>query len=54
MASSHGKLGEFMVSKEDWKSYTECLQQYFAANDIDNAGKRRAILLVRAERRPTV
>ena len=45
MASSHGKLGEFVASKEDWKSYTEHLQQYFAANNIDNAGKRPPILL---------
>ena len=45
MASSHGKLGEFVASKEDWKSYTERLLQYFTANDIDDAGKRRAILL---------
>ena len=26
-------------------SYAECLQEYFAANDIDTATKQRAILL---------
>ena len=45
MAFSHGTLGEFVASKEDWKSYTERLLQYFTANDIVDAGKRRAILL---------
>ena len=42
-ASSHG--GEFSASKEDWKSYTERLTLHFEANDVDDAGKRRAILL---------
>ena len=45
MASTHSTLGEFVSWKKDWKSYTECLLQYFAANDIDNAGKQRAILI---------
>lgn len=41
----HGKLGEFTSGKEDWKSYTERLTQYFAANDIDDVAKQRAILI---------
>ena len=32
-------------SQEDWRSYTERLEQYFAANDVAGAGKQRAILL---------
>ena len=37
-------MGEFDASKEDWTSYTERLQQYFAANDIPEE-KQRAVLL---------
>ena len=29
-------LGEFDSSQEDWESYAERLDYYFAANDIDN------------------
>lgn len=35
--AQHGKLGEFENGKEDWKSYTECLAQYFKANNITDA-----------------
>ena len=40
----HGSVGEFDASKENWTSYTERLQQYFAANDIPEE-KQRAVLL---------
>ena len=43
--ATHGKVGEFVSGKEDWKSYVERLRQYFAANNIENAGKQRAILI---------
>ena len=45
MAMLHGSSGEFDSSREDWTSYSERLMQYFAANDVEAAGKRRAILL---------
>ena len=45
MAATHGMIGEFNSSREDWMSYTERLQQYFTANDVADAGKQRAILL---------
>ena len=46
MASQvHGSVGPFDSSQEDWRSYTERLEQYFAANDVAGAGKQRAILL---------
>ena len=45
MATRHGSIGEFDPSVEEWKSYTERLEQYFVANDVENAEKRRAILL---------
>jgi len=43
--AAHGKLEEFNSKHEDWESYEERLQQYFVANGVEDAGKRRAILL---------
>ena len=45
MVAKHGTIGEFDSNCEDWTSYTERLTQYFVANDVDNAAKKRAILL---------
>ena len=46
MASQvHGSVGPFDSSQEDWRSYTDRLEQYFAANDVAGARKQRAILL---------
>ena len=45
MASNHGHIGEFNNQLEDWRSYTERLQNYFIANDIKSEAKQRAILL---------
>ena len=45
MASRHGVISEFEAGKEDWTSYTERLQQYFAANEIVSEDKQRAILI---------
>ena len=42
----HGTVGEFNPTNEDWGSYTERLQQYFAANEVAE-GKQKAILLSR-------
>ena len=43
--AKHGSIGEFDSDCETWKSYTERLTQYFAANDVESADKQRAILL---------
>ena len=43
--ATHGSLGEFDHRTGDWKSYIKQAQQYFATNDVDNARKKRAILL---------
>ena len=43
--ASHGHLGEFDASKDDWTSYIERAQQYFAANDIDSPAKMHAVLI---------
>ena len=38
-------IGEYDHCKEDWVSYCERLEHYFAANDVDDAGEQQAILL---------
>ena len=43
--ATHGSIGEFDGSAEGWTTYIERLECYFAANDVADAGKRRAILL---------
>jgi len=41
----HGRLREFNAASENWSEYVERLEQYCIANDIEDAGKKRAILL---------
>ena len=43
--ATYGNVGEFKESEELWTQYTERLEQYFAANEIKDAKKQRAILL---------
>ena len=43
--ATHGSINAFDSSQEDWTAYTERMEQYFAANDVDAATKRRTILL---------
>ena len=43
--SRHGTIEEFDGATEDWTAYSERLEQYFVANDVDEAAKKRAILL---------
>ena len=43
--ATYGKIGEFKESEESWTQYLERLEQYFLANEVEDAGKRRAILL---------
>lgn len=42
---TYGKVGEFQESEETWTQYVERLEQYFEANEIEEASKRRAIFL---------
>ena len=37
--ANHGTIGEYDPQKEDWTSYSERLQEYFTANDVDAAAK---------------
>ena len=43
--ATHGSVSEFNSAQEDWRSYAERLEQYFAANDVKDEEKMRAILL---------
>ena len=43
--ATQGHLGEFDSAQEEWKTYTERLEQYFTANDVRDAEKQRATLL---------
>ena len=43
--ATHGSIGEFNPEKESWTSYTERLEEYFLANDVESAEKQRAVLL---------
>ena len=45
MAAVFGKLEEFDSSRDLWAHYVERLEQFFAANDLEDGGKRRAIFL---------
>ena len=39
------KVDEFDASKEEWPQYEDWLTHFFQANDIDDAGKKRTVLL---------
>ncbi len=45
MAALHGPVEEYDSEREQWTSYTERLEFYFAANDVSSPEKQRAILL---------
>ena len=45
MAATYGKIEEFDSLREDWPQYVERLGFFFDANGIDDAEKRRAVLL---------
>ena len=40
-----GKVNEFDACKEEWPQFEEWLTHFFQANDIDDAEKKRAVLL---------
>ena len=42
---SHGRMKAFDARAESWVEYTERLEQYFIANGITEAAKKRAVLL---------
>ena len=42
--TTHGSVGEYN-HEEEWAAYCERLEQYFLANDVEEAAKQRAIFL---------
>ena len=42
--ATHGTISEFDRAQQDWVTYTECLEQHFAANYVNNDDKKHAIL----------
>ena len=44
--ATDGRFGEFNSQREDWTSYTERLQEYFIANEIEENAKKKAVLLL--------
>ena len=45
MAQVLGQVGPYCEGKEDWACYVERLEQFFIADDIIDAPKKRAVLL---------
>ena len=45
MATTIGKPPEFDADKESWTCYAERLDLYFVANNIEDAERKRSILL---------
>ena len=43
--ATYGSIGEFDPEKEEWTPYVERLGEYFIANGVEDATKKRAILL---------
>ena len=43
---SIGKVVPFQLGVADWEQYTERLEQYFVANAVVDADKKRAVLLI--------
>ena len=43
--ATFGRVDIFNPEVEDWVTYSERLEHYFIANDIEENEKRRAILL---------
>ena len=43
--ATHSTIVAFSSSQETWTVYVEILEQYFAANKIEDADQQRAILL---------
>lgn len=43
--STVGTVGPFDSQTQSWEEYTEVLEFFFMANDIEDLEKRRAVLL---------
>ena len=45
MATFLCKLEKFDKSKEEWTQYVECMDHFFTAIDITDAGKKKSVFL---------
>jgi len=45
MATQIGQIEQFQTGVGDWDEYTERLEQYFIANNLDTPEKKRAAFL---------
>ena len=45
MSATHGSVGTFDSSKENWETYVERVELYLAANKITEAKQKRDVLL---------
>ena len=43
--AAHGTISQFSSAQETWTSYVERLEQYLAANKVEDADQHKAILL---------
>jgi len=43
--AAHSTISEFSSAQETWTPYIECLEQYLAANKVEDADQHRALLL---------
>ena len=41
--TTQGSIAQFDLDKEIWTAYTEKLKEYFLANDVESAEKKRAV-----------
>ncbi len=44
--AKHGSIGEHNESMEDWTAYAERLDHYLLVNNVEDAAKQRAVLLI--------
>ena len=45
MAATHGSIGAFDSSEEEWETYVERVEIYLVANKITDAQQKRDVLL---------
>ena len=45
MAATHGSIGAFDSSEEEWETYVERVEIYLSANKITDAQQKRDVLL---------
>ena len=44
--ATQGSIAQINFDREIWTAYTESLEEYFLANDVESAEKQRAVYYV--------